>query len=141
MLMKVERPSLEVPPTFQRLYMSLAACKEGFRRACRHVIGVDSCFLKGHYKGKLLAAIGRDPNDNIYPIAIAIVEAKTTDNTDNWSLFLKTLVADLGPNGSIRWTFISDRQKLCFFFFLLSLNIEFGFSIHFHLCTQFYVWS
>jgi hypothetical protein len=91
MLMKVERPSLEVPPTFQRLYMSLTACKKGFRRACRHVIGVDGCFLKGHYKGKLLAAI---------------VEAKTTNN---WSLFLETLVADLGPNGSIRWTFISDR--------------------------------
>jgi hypothetical protein len=65
MLMKVERPSLEVPPTFQRLHMSLATCKEGFRKACRPMIGVDCCFLKGHYKGKLLAAGGRDPNDNI----------------------------------------------------------------------------
>jgi hypothetical protein len=86
-----------------------------------------------------LAAVGKDLNDNIYPIAIAVFEVETKDS---WSQFLKTLVADLGPNGSIGWTFISDRQKVCFFFFfLLSLNIEFGFSIHFHLCTQFYVWS
>lgn len=41
MLMKVERPSLEVLPTFQRLYMFLVACKDGFRQACRPVIGVD----------------------------------------------------------------------------------------------------
>jgi hypothetical protein len=112
MLMKVERPSLKVSPTFQRLYMSLAACKDGFRQACRPVIGVDGCFIKGHYGGQLLAAVGRDPNDNIYPIAIAVVEAETNDS---WSWFLETLVADLGPNGSSGWTFISDKQKVCLF--------------------------
>jgi hypothetical protein len=112
MLMKVERPTLDVPPTFQRLYMSLAACKDGFRQACRPVIGVDGCFLKGRYGGQLLAAVGRDSNDNIYPIAMAVVEAQTKDS---WSWFLETLVADLGPNGSIRWTFISNRQKVCLF--------------------------
>jgi hypothetical protein len=62
------------------------------------VIGVDSGLLKGCYRGQLLAAVGRDPNDNIYPIAIAVVEAETKDN---WSWFLETLVADLDPNGSI----------------------------------------
>jgi hypothetical protein len=80
MLMKVERPTLDVPPTFQRLYMSLAACKDGFRQACRPVIGVDDCFLKGRYRGQLLAVVGRDPNDNIYPIAMAVVEAETKDS-------------------------------------------------------------
>jgi len=109
LLMKVERPTLDVPPTFQRLYMSLVACNEGFKRACRPVIGVDGCFLKGHFGGQLLAAVGRDPNDNIYPIALAVVEAETKDS---WSWFLETLVGDLGPNGCIGWTFISDRQKV-----------------------------
>jgi hypothetical protein len=112
MLMKVERPTLDIPPRFLRLYMSLAACKDGFRAACRPVIGVDGCFLKGHYKGQLLAAVGRDPNDNIYPIAIAVVE---TECKDSWSWFLETLVGDLGPapHGLRGWTFISDRQKVC----------------------------
>lgn len=110
--MKVERPTLDVPPTFQRLYMSLAACKEGFRKACRHVIGVNGCFLKGRYGGQLLAAVGRDLNENIYPIAIVMVEVEIKDS---WSWFLETLVGDLGPNDSTRWTFISDRQKVCLF--------------------------
>jgi hypothetical protein len=57
MLMKVERPTLDVPPTFLRLYMSLAVCKDGFRKACRPVIGVDGCFLKRRYGGQLLGEI------------------------------------------------------------------------------------
>jgi hypothetical protein len=57
-----------------------------------------------------LAAIERDLNDNIYPIAMVVVEAETKDS---WSWFLETLVVDLGPNGPIGWT--SDRQKVCLF--------------------------
>jgi hypothetical protein len=70
------------------------------------VIGVDGYYLKGHYGGQLLAAVGRDLNDNIYPIAMAVVEAEMKGS---WSWFLETLVADLGSNGSIGWTFISNR--------------------------------
>jgi hypothetical protein len=76
------------------------------------VIGVDGCFIKGHYGGQLLAVVERDPNNNIYPIAIAIVEAETKDN---WSWFLETLVLDIGLNGSTGWTFLSNRQKACLF--------------------------
>jgi predicted ATP-grasp superfamily ATP-dependent carboligase len=54
-----------------------------------------------------LAAVGRDPNDNIYPIAMAVVEA---ENKDKWSWFLETLVDDLGLNGSNGWTFISTNR-------------------------------
>jgi hypothetical protein len=112
MHMKVERPTIDIPPRFLRLYMCLVACKDGFRAAGRLVIRLDGFFLKGHYKGQLLIAIGRDPNDNIYPIAIAVVESECRDS---WSWFLKTLVVDLGPapNGLRGWTFIFDRQKVC----------------------------
>jgi len=91
--------------------MSLAACKEAFRKACRPVC-VDGCFLQGCYGGQLLAVVGRDPNDNIYHIAIAVVEGETKDS---WSWFLETFVGDLGPNGSTGWTVISDRKKVCLF--------------------------
>jgi hypothetical protein len=112
MHMKVERPTIDIPPRFLRLYMCLAACKDGFRAAGRLVIGLDGFFLKGHYKGKLLTAIGRDSNDNIYPIAIVVVESECRDS---WSWFLETLVVDLepAPNGLRGWTFIFDRQKVC----------------------------
>jgi hypothetical protein len=79
-LMKVERPCPEVPPKFHRLYMSFAAMKKGFLDGCRPVIGVDWCFLKGPFKGMLLAAVGRDGNYNMYSIAYAIVGAETKDN-------------------------------------------------------------
>jgi hypothetical protein len=41
------------------------------------------------------AAIGRDANNNMHPIFIAVVEAKIKDN---WTWFLEALLmADLGP--------------------------------------------
>jgi hypothetical protein len=79
-LMKVERPCPEIPPKFHRLYMSFAAMKKGFLDGCRPVIGVDGCFLKRPFKGMLFAAVCRDGNDNMYPIAYAVVEAETKDS-------------------------------------------------------------
>jgi hypothetical protein len=63
-----------------------------------------------------LAAIGRDGNNNIYPVAIAIFEA---DGKDNWIWFLETVVSDIGPTPAQWWKFISDPQKVTFFFFFL----------------------
>ncbi|XP_062170546.1 uncharacterized protein LOC133876254 [Alnus glutinosa] len=79
-VMKVDRTVPEANPRFQRLYCSLAAMKKGFLEGCRPVIGVDGCFLKGPFKGQLLAAVGRDGNDNMYLIAYAVVEAETKDS-------------------------------------------------------------
>jgi hypothetical protein len=80
LILMVERPMAEVPCRFQRLYVSLAAMNNGFKEGCRPVMGVDACFLKGHYKGQLMAAVGRDANNNMYPITMAVVEAGTKDS-------------------------------------------------------------
>ncbi|KAM2845960.1 hypothetical protein COP1_028340 [Malus domestica] len=96
------------PPFFQRLYVCLDACKRGFKAGCRPVIGVDGCHLKGAFKGQLLAAVGIDANDNMYPIAYAAVEI---ENKDTWCWFLQILIDDLGPIHEHGWTFISDQQK------------------------------
>ncbi|MCH79452.1 hypothetical protein A2U01_0000201 [Trifolium medium] len=101
----VDRPIL---PSFQRLYMCLDGCKQSFFK-CRPVIGLDGCFLKGYYGGQILAAVGRDPNDQILPIALSVVEAETKDS---WAWFLDLLVNDLGgPRLCKTFTFISDQQK------------------------------
>ncbi|XP_062161919.1 uncharacterized protein LOC133868944 [Alnus glutinosa] len=71
-MIKVEKTNPNLPAKFHRLYMSLAAMKKGFLEGCRPVIGLDGCFLKGPYKGILLVAVGRDANNNMYPIAIAV---------------------------------------------------------------------
>ena len=108
--MGVDRPTIDVPPRFQRLFISLAGMKKGFLDGCRPVIGVDGCFLKGPFKGQLLAAVSRDGNNNMYPIAYVVVEAETKDS---WSWFLETLVSHLGTHEKHgRPTFISDRQKV-----------------------------
>jgi hypothetical protein len=111
-MMKVERPLPDHPACFHRLYLSLAAMKRGFRAGCRPIIGLDACFLKGTYKGQLLSAISRDDNNNMYPVALAVVEAETKDS---WIWFLETLVSDLGTPPVQGWTFISDRQKVIIF--------------------------
>ncbi|KAK6777852.1 hypothetical protein RDI58_024570 [Solanum bulbocastanum] len=95
---------------FLRLYICFAACKQGFLAGCRAIIGVDGCHLKGHQKGsQLLTAVGIDGNDNIYPIAFAIVEGELKET---WKWFLTLLDEDLGiSQNPFAWTFISDKQK------------------------------
>jgi hypothetical protein len=129
-VMKVDRPNPNLPPKFGRMYVSLAAMKKGFLEGCRPIIGVDGCFLKGPYKGQLLSAVGRDGNNNMYPIAFAIVEAEVKDS---WIWFLETLVSDLGTHvRHARPTFMSDRQKVTFSVFVfptLYIFIELYFDL------------
>jgi hypothetical protein len=67
--------------------MSLEACKRGFLEGCRPIIFIDGCHVKTRYTGQLLCAVGIDPNDCIFPIAIVAVEVEATIN---WTWFLKT---------------------------------------------------
>lgn len=92
-------------PTFQRMYYRLSSMKDGFLAGCRPIIGLDGCHLKGIYGGQLLTAIGRDGNENLFPIALALVDI---ESKDSWMWFMRILVEDIGDGP---WTFISDRQK------------------------------
>lgn len=75
---------------------------------CRPIIGIDGCHVKGAYKGQVFSAIGKDGNENIFPIAYAVVELKTKET---WCWFLHNLVNDIGANNL---TFMSHRQKVPF---------------------------
>ncbi|KAH7849908.1 hypothetical protein Vadar_024820 [Vaccinium darrowii] len=102
---QVERAGAQKNPTFKRLYVCFDACKRGFA-ACRLVIGIDGCHLKGPYGGILLSAVGRDPNEEYFPLAFAVVEA---ENKDSWTWFLTLLFEDVGNDRT--YTFTSDQQK------------------------------
>jgi hypothetical protein len=65
---------------FENCYMSLDACKRGLLAGCRPVIGIDGCHMKNRFGGVMLAAVGVDPNDCIFPIALAIVEVEDTNS-------------------------------------------------------------
>ncbi|CAH9132447.1 unnamed protein product [Cuscuta epithymum] len=98
----------DAPSVFQRIYVCFGPVKKGFLEGCRKVIGVDGCFLKGQMKGEILSAVGRDANNQMYPIAWAVVEI---ENTYSWTWFLDLLYKDLDVTAPDEWTFISDQQK------------------------------
>ena len=93
---------------FERLYAYLDAWKKGFLGGCRLIVGVDDYFIKGFHKGKLLATVGIDPNNAIYPIAYATVESECYET---WSWFFEFLKEDLGIVRTNQITWISDQQK------------------------------
>ncbi|GJT27751.1 hypothetical protein Tco_0908026 [Tanacetum coccineum] len=52
----------------------------------------------------------RDANDQMYPVAWAVVQV---ENNDTWSSFLRLLILDLGMiYGGQGWTLITDQQKI-----------------------------
>lgn len=89
---ELENSNSDVSPAFHRLYICVKAFKDSFFK-CRPIIGLDSCFLKGPFGGEILAAVGRDPNDQMLPIAYAVVEG---ENTNSWKWFMELLIKDLG---------------------------------------------
>ena len=93
---------------FKRFNVCLAPLKEGFLDGCRPVISLDGCHLKGPLGGILLTAVGIDPNDGMYPIAWAQVEA---ENNDSWEWFIRLLMDDLNMENSGSYTSICDRQR------------------------------
>ncbi|WOL01448.1 hypothetical protein Cni_G10164 [Canna indica] len=96
------------PPIFKRLYIGFDALRNGFVHGCRPIIGFDGCFFKIFLGGQLLSAIGRDDNNQMFPIAWAVVEG---ENYDSWSWFLGLLFDDLCIDQGYGWTLISDQQK------------------------------
>jgi len=71
---KINQPTPTLQPRFGSFYMCLDCCKQGFLAGCRPFIGVDGCHLKTTYGGQLLVVVGRDPNDQYFPLAFAVVE-------------------------------------------------------------------
>ncbi|GKB46845.1 calcium/proton exchanger [Tanacetum coccineum] len=65
---------------------------DGWKAGYRRVIGLDGCFLKHTCRGELLTAIERDTNNQMYPIAWAVVKV---ENIENWCWFISLLAEDL----------------------------------------------
>ncbi|KAL3753889.1 hypothetical protein ACJRO7_001174 [Eucalyptus globulus] len=94
-----------------RVYICLDALRRGFLKGCRRFVGFDGCHLSSGYKGILLAAVGIDANNKMYPFAWAVVRQETYKT---WHWFISMIAEDLGitdPANSIYWTFLCDKQK------------------------------
>lgn len=93
---------------FSKFYVCFEAIKKGWIEGCRRVIGIDGCFLKGICCGELLCAIGRDANNQLFPIAWAVV---CVENKENWKWFLDLLRDDLDLAMGNDLTLMSDQHK------------------------------
>nr|GEV82222.1 transposase, MuDR, MULE transposase domain protein [Tanacetum cinerariifolium] len=114
---KIEHIGTGIQPYFKRMYVCLAAVREGFLDGCRKYLGLDGCFLKGVVKGMLLTVVGKNANNQIFPLAWAIVE---TESQSSWTWFLEHLKVDIRTKDGGEWAFMSDKQKASSLFSTLS---------------------
>lgn len=78
---------------FKYVYMAFGPCIRGFLNCIRPVVVVDGTHLHEKYKGMLLIATCIDGNNNIYPIALGIVDG---ENDASWLWFMTYLKASIG---------------------------------------------
>ncbi|XP_044472214.1 uncharacterized protein LOC123200898 [Mangifera indica] len=91
---------------FQFVFISLGCSIRAFREYCRPVICIDGAFLKGRYWGTLFIAMGKDGNNQIYPIAFGV---GGREETMTWTLFLRALHRCIGDLTNL--AIISDRHQ------------------------------
>ncbi|XP_016199073.2 uncharacterized protein LOC107640037 [Arachis ipaensis] len=88
-----------------RVFWSFNPCIRAFRH-CKPLVQVDGTHLYGKYKGTLLIAVAQDGNQNIVPIAFALVEGETADA---WHFFLRNLRMHIVRKDGVGM--ISDRHE------------------------------
>ncbi|XP_025679143.1 uncharacterized protein [Arachis hypogaea] len=64
---------------FDKIFWAFPSCVEAFKH-CKLFVSVDGTHLYGRYCGVLLIAVAQDSNNNILPIAFAIVESESTES-------------------------------------------------------------
>ena len=99
-------------PKFKRMYVRFNAQKVGFLSGCKSFIGLDGCHIKHRFGGQILSTTTKDANDNIFPIAMAVVKQEIRES---WIWFLEIFVDNIGRPKELQLVFISDRQKVCKF--------------------------
>ncbi|KAL0364455.1 UNVERIFIED_CONTAM: hypothetical protein Sangu_0543100 [Sesamum angustifolium] len=104
-----ETEPIHSTPIFKRFFLGLSALRDGFLEGCSPFLGFDGCHLKGPFGGVLLAAIGLDGNNGLFPVAFAVVESECKES---WTFFFENLSMLVGGFSVDKpWTFMSDRQK------------------------------
>uniref|UniRef100_A0A0A9GRG2 SWIM-type domain-containing protein n=1 Tax=Arundo donax TaxID=35708 RepID=A0A0A9GRG2_ARUDO len=83
---------------FDKLFVAMKPCIDGFQQGCRPYLGIDSTALNGKYKGHLASATALDGNNWMYHVAWAIFES---ESTENWTWFMRQLEKAIGHPPSL----------------------------------------
>nr|GEU52455.1 hypothetical protein [Tanacetum cinerariifolium] len=78
--------------SFQEDLHLFGCSKRWIYNRTKKFLGLDGCFLSGPFLGQILTTVGIDPNNEIYPLAYALVEGETKES---WNWFLDCLGDDL----------------------------------------------
>ena len=78
-------------PYFKRLYIYLEGYKKGFLTRCKPIIALEDNHLKTNSGRQLIIIVARNPNEEYFPLAYAVVEAKMKVS---WTWFINLLLAD-----------------------------------------------
>ncbi|XP_048497601.1 uncharacterized protein LOC125496111 [Beta vulgaris subsp. vulgaris] len=97
------------PPVFQRLFCCFEGLQKGWKEGCRKVICVDAALLKTFLGGQIIAAGGRDANEQMFPIAWATVEG---ENNLSWEWFFLHLQTCLQLGDGTGIAIISDEHQV-----------------------------
>ncbi|XP_075523972.1 uncharacterized protein LOC142556395 [Primulina tabacum] len=100
------RANTEMIKTINYVFWAFRPCVDGFRH-CRKIISVDGTHLYTKYKHKMLIAVTLDANNQMLPLAFAIVDEETSDS---WKWFLENLGRHV-VRGENVVCLISDRHK------------------------------
>ncbi|KAH0692196.1 hypothetical protein KY285_019293 [Solanum tuberosum] len=106
-VVKLGEPDAFGRPIFQSFYICFDPLKKAFQN-CRKCIGLDGCFLKGVCREQLLVVVAKDGNNQMLPLAWAVVEY---EKKETWTWFIKLLKEDLGLGDGEDLTLITDMQK------------------------------
>ena len=71
---------LDRPLVFMSIFISFKALLDCLFVDCKSFIGVDGAHLKGNYGGVLLSAITLDGNNEMFPMAWAIVSCEDEES-------------------------------------------------------------
>jgi hypothetical protein len=92
-------------PVLKRVFWCFPRCVGDFTHY-RHILSVDDTFLTGKYKCTLMVAVGMIAENQLPPLAFALVKG---ENNESWSWFIGLVRKEvLGPGRSI--CMISDRH-------------------------------
>ncbi|KAI3899407.1 hypothetical protein MKW92_010811 [Papaver armeniacum] len=94
---------------FEGLFVMYKASLDGFLNGCRSIIGLDGTFLKGKYGGMVLAAMGLNNNNGIFPIAIYIC---VNECKETWNKFLSILAPYLTRHEQPLHSYLTQEKGL-----------------------------
>jgi hypothetical protein len=92
-VVEIDTKSVDGEVHFNRFFVALKPCIDGFLSGCRPYISIDSTHLNGKWNGQLAVATALDEHNWMFPIAFGFFDAETTEN---WTWFMSQLKRAIG---------------------------------------------